>query len=70
MTYYEWFQKWELTRKLDGITLGKAFIDDFDVFAYDKTLYSLTDFDAGLVIFKYLVNSCYWPNVPFTGRFD
>lgn len=62
MTYAKWFLNWRANRKTER--LGQAFINDFVRDPWPELYYQQHEHLADLMIREYLMDLCYYPNVP------
>ena len=61
-TYYKWFQNWDQARPFER--LGQAFINDFIRIPWPELYYCEDNEKAGRIIYMYLSDHCYWPEMP------
>lgn len=66
MTYYEWFAKWKAERKHER--LGQAFCNDFIKMPWPELYHCTDDERSAQIIYYYLTDYCYWPNMPDNGN--
>lgn len=68
MTYYEWYNHWKLNRPHER--LGQAFCNDYIKQPWPELYHCTSDERAGQIIYYYLTDHCYFPNMPdkLTGR--
>lgn len=62
LTYYKWFQEWSDSRPFER--LGQAFINDFIRIPWPELYYCTDNEKAGRMIYLYLSDHCYWPEMP------
>lgn len=62
MTYYEWWQEWETSREYER--LGQAFVNDFCKEPWPELFYCPSSERAAQIIYYYLTDIQYWPNMP------
>ena len=61
-TYYKWFQEWSDSRPFER--LGQAFVNDFIRTQWPALYYCTDNEKAGRMIYLYLSDHCYWPEMP------
>lgn len=62
LTYYKWFQEWSDSRPFER--LGQAFVNDFIRNPWPQLYYCTDNEKAGRMIYLYLSDHCYWPEMP------
>lgn len=62
MTYAKWFLNWRANRQTER--LGQAFVNDFVQEPWPELYYETKEHVADCLIREYLMDLCYYPNVP------
>lgn len=61
-TYYQWHADWVNSRPHER--LGQAFVNDFIDKPWPYLFHCEDSERAGRIIYYYLTDHCYWPNMP------
>lgn len=62
MTYYEWYADWK--ERLPFLRLGQHFVNQYINHSWLELYYCESDERSGQIIFKWLTDHCYFPNMP------